>query len=511
MTLRRTQDQASTVALVDLPAAGGAEPLIALQLDPERCYRALISRDARFDGRFFTGVTSTGVYCRPICPARTPKRANVRFFACAAAAEAEGFRPCLRCRPEASPGTPAWLGTSTTVSRALRYIAEGALDEGSVDELASRLGIGERHLRRLFIKHLGAAPLAVAQTQRVHFAKRLISETSLPMTQIAMDAGFSSVRRFNAAVQKAYRRNPTTLRRSKTRERIDGNTGDLTLRLAFRPPLPWDLIMDFLRLRAIPGVEHVGRDVYRRSVVVEDTPGIIEVHRPNGAPYLQLRVPSMLSGGLATIVADTRRLFDLGADPRQIAAHLTRDRVLARRVRRAPGLRVPGAWDGFEIAVRAIVGQQVTVKGATTIMGRLVESHGTLLPVSARNGVTRLFPTAARLARARLGRLGMPGARAEAIGTLARAVVSGDLRLDASEGLDATVTALSALPGIGPWTAHYIAMRVFGEPDAFPEGDLGLRRALARGRVVSTRELTKRAEAWRPWRAYAAMYLWAIP
>jgi AraC family transcriptional regulator of adaptative response / DNA-3-methyladenine glycosylase II len=400
------------------------------------------------------------------------------------------------------------LGTSTTVSRALRYIAEGALDDGSVADLAARLGIGERHLRRLFLKHLGAAPLAVAQTQRVHFAKRMISETRLPMTRIAMDAGFASVRRFNAAVRKAYGRNSTMLRRVPARTPARPGTDDLLLRLAFRPPLPWTLMTDFLRARAVPGVEQVGPDVYRRSVTVEGRGGVVEVRCPDGGRYLELRVPAALSEGLGAIVAGARRLFDLGADPCEIAAQLGRDRALASRVARRPGVRVPGAWNAFEIAVRAIVGQQVTVQGATTIMGRLVEAYGTALPVGARNGVTSVFPTPARLAVARLDRLGMPRARAAAFGALARGVAAGSLRLEPSRGLDEAVAALCALPGVGPWTAHYIAMRALGEPDAFPEGDLGLRRALVRGRVVSARELARRAEAWRPWRAYAAMLLW---
>jgi AraC family transcriptional regulator, regulatory protein of adaptative response / DNA-3-methyladenine glycosylase II len=490
-------------------AASAAEEVRILE--PDLCYRALVSRDARFDGRFFVGVTSTGVYCRPICPARTPQRRNVRFYACAAAAEAAGFRACLRCRPEASPGTPAWLGTSTTVSRALRYIAEGALDEGGVDDLAARLGIGERHLRRLFLRHLGVPPLAVAQTQRVHFAKRLIAETTLPMTRIAIDAGFSSIRRFNAAMRKAYSRSPSEIRRGLGAARDQpARAGHLVLRLPFRPPFSWDVLVDFLRLRAIPGVEHVDADAYRRTVAVDGTAATIEVRRPDAAAFLSLHVPIVLADGLFGIVARARRVFDLGADPREITLHLGRDPLLARRIARHAGLRVPGSWDPFETAVRAVVGQQVTVRGATTLIGRIVEAFGAPLPEPAHGGLTRLFPTAARLAAADLTRVGMPRARAEAIRALATAVADGALPLDGALGLERTVAALTRLPGIGPWTAHYIAMRALGEPDAFPDGDLGLRRALVRGRVVGARELAARAEAWRPWRAYAAMYLWTV-
>jgi len=500
---------ADAARVLDPVAARAAEDGVAPELDAARCYRALVSRDARFDGRFFSAVRTTGVYCRPICPARTPKRANVTFYRCAAAAEAAGFRACLRCRPETSPGTPAWLGTSATVSRALRHIASGALDEGSVADLADRLGIGERHLRRLFLKHLGAAPLAVAQTQRVHFAKRLVVETALPMTQIALDAGFSSIRRFNAAMLRACGRSPTALRRGHRARAAGTRAGELVLRLPFRAPFPWEETIAFLAPRAIPGVEEVTPDAYRRSVVVDGVPGVVEVRPPAAGRYLALHVPGELAGGLARLVTAARRLFDLGADPHEIGTQLGRDRALARRVRRCPGLRVPGAWDGFEVAVRAILGQQVTVRGATTLIGRLVASLGTPLP-EPRGAVGRLFPAPERVADARLETIGLPRVRAEAVRALARAVAAGRLRLDASAGLEEAVAALVELPGVGPWTAHYVAMRALGEPDAFPAGDLGLRRALLRGRLASARELAARAEAWRPWRAYAAMYLWMV-
>ncbi|MEE8580809.1 MAG: AlkA N-terminal domain-containing protein [Myxococcota bacterium] len=483
-----------------------------MNLDAERCYRALASRDARFDGRFFTGVLTTGIYCRPICPAPTPKRKNVRFFACAAAAADAGLRPCLRCRPEASPGTPAWLGTSASVSRALRLIDEGALDQAGIGELANRLGMGERHLRRLFDTHLGASPLAVAQTRRVHFAKKLLDETDLPMTEVAFGAGFSSVRRFNAAIRSTYGRSPSELRaRARVQGRSSGAT--LELRLSFRPPFDWNSLTAFLAVRAIPGVEAVGPEAYRRTIRIDGEAAILEVHHLEQEGCLRLRVPAAAARSLVTIAERVRCLFDLGADPNQVTAHLGCDPGLRRRLRRRPGLRVPGAWDGFELAVRAILGQQVSVARATSLSGELVRHYGEPLS-DPDDGLVALFPTAAVLAEADIAGLGlMPGARAESIRALAAAVRDGTLNLDAPLELESAVAQLMALPGIGPWTAGYIAMRALREPDAFPSGDLGLRRAAAAAGSLPLppRELEERAEAWRPWRAYAAMALWSDP
>jgi AraC family transcriptional regulator of adaptative response / DNA-3-methyladenine glycosylase II len=479
-----------------------------VRLDPEICYRALASRDARFDGRFFTGVLSTGIYCRPICPARTPRRENVRFFACAAAASQAGLRPCLRCRPEASPGTPGWLGTSATVSRALGLIGEGALDRGSADALAARLGIGERHLRRLFDEHLGASPLAVAQTRRVHFAKMLMDETDLSASKAAFAAGFSSIRRFNAAMRAAYGRSPTEIRKASRRASSSGGDAGLELRLALRLPFDWEALVGFLGPRATPGVERISSGVYRRSIAVEDVVGVIEVRRAAEGGAVLLRVPVGASRALVQIVARVRRLFDLDADPAEITSQLSREPRLARILRRVPGLRVPGAWDGFELAVRAILGQQVSVRRATELAGRLVASYGKPLP-QAEGGLHALFPGPEALLRADPSRLGLPRARAEAIRALAAGVKRGALELDAPVALEVALEQLTALPGVGPWTAHYVAMRAMREPDAFPAGDLGLRRALADGgRPLTPAKLASRAESWRPWRAYAAMALW---
>jgi AraC family transcriptional regulator of adaptative response / DNA-3-methyladenine glycosylase II len=484
--------------------------LDCVNIDPNLCYQALRTRDARFDGRFFTAVTTTGIYCRPICPAPTPKLRNVRFYACAAAAEDAGFRPCRRCRPETAPGSPAWSGTSAVVSRALRLIMQGILDESSIEELAGRVGVGGRHLRRLFIQHLGVAPRAVLRTQRLHIARQLIDETELSMTEIALAAGFNSIRRFNQALTESFRASPTELRRKARREGYAG--GALAMRLTYRPPLAWKPLINFLRLRAIPGVEAVQDNIYRRSIEIDGKSGVIEVMPASDGPYLsmQMHLPSI--GRLAQVIDRIRRVFDLGADPFRIADDLGTDPILKPIVRALPGLRVPGAWDPFELTVRAVVGQQISVKAATTIAGRLVQRFGRPLDINENLKVTHVFPTAETLRNADLRAIGLTVARAQTIRNVAAAACDGRLPCDSSLGLETVIQKLKTIEGIGPWTAHYIAMRAFGEPDAFPEGDLGLRHALSvGGSLISNAQLKRMAEPWRPWRAYAAMYLWNRP
>ncbi len=474
-----------------------------MELDGTRCYRALKVRDGRFDGRFFTGVRTTGVYCRPVCPARTPRRQNCTFFASAAAAAAGGYRPCLRCRPEASPGTPAWIGTPATVTRALRLIHEGALVDAGVEELAERLGMGARHLRRLFEEHLGASPLAVEQTRRAHFAKKLLDETDLSITQIAFSAGFNSVRRFNAAMKESYGRAPRELRRKGA-----ARSGSIELRLAFRPPFDWGEAVGFLAPRAIPGVEVVGRDGYARTIAIEDFRGVVRVAAGEG-DHLVVRVPGNAAAHVQRIVARVRAIFDLAADPIRIGEQLASEARMRRLVRRRPGLRVPGAWDSFEMSVRAIVGQQVSVAGATTVIGRIAERHGTRL-ASNDDGLSRVFPAPKVLAAADLSGVGMPGRRAAAIAAFAAAVDAEPALIDGTRSLDDSVQRLCEIPGIGPWTASYVAMRAMREPDAFPASDLGLRKALATesGELPSAAQIAGLAEEWRPWRSYAAMHLW---
>ena len=468
--------------------------------------RARLSRDARFDGRFFVGVKTTGIYCRPVCPANPPKSDNVLFFASAAAASEAGYRPCLRCRPECAPGSPAWAGTSTTVQRGLRLIAEGALDEGDVESLADRLGVTSRHLRRLFTRHVGASPVAVAHTQRLHFAKRLIDQTALPMKEISLAAGFGSVRRFNDAFRKTYDRSPRELRRSRGQGE---GTGLLRLMLPYRAPYDWDRLVGFFAARAIPGLERISGGQYQRAVRVGDSEGVVEVRDEGGS--ISFTVHGIATELLFPVAQRVRSLFDVDAPIDDIAEVLGRDRQLRPWLRSYPGVRVPGAWDGWELAVRAILGQQVSVKAATTLAGRVVDTYGETLALDLPAEMPRrLFPTPARLLRARLENLGIIRSRAQSIRVLARAVVDGKVRFDATQPLDEFRGAMTGLPGIGDWTADYIAMRALKDPDSFPATDLGLRRTFegVKGRRVPARELEERAASWRPWRAYAAILIW---
>jgi AraC family transcriptional regulator, regulatory protein of adaptative response / DNA-3-methyladenine glycosylase II len=482
-----------------------------MDMDRIACYRAISTRDARFDGRLFVGVKTTGIYCRPICPARTPKLENTSFYASAAAAQEAGFRPCLRCRPETSPDLAFWRGTSNTVSRALALIEAGGLDEADVEGLANRLGVGARQLRRLFHQHVGASPIAVAQTRRILLAKQLIHETRLPMAEVALASGFNSVRRFNETFLQMFGRPPATLRRIRS-DQTRREAGALSIRLSYRPPYDWDAMLSFLGQRAIPGVETISGTTYRRTIAIGGHFGVIGVAPADkNRVDVSLRFPDMAA--LPQIIARVRRVFDLAADPDTIGAHLALDPVLAPLVRLRPGLRVPGAWDGFELAVRAIFGQQITVPAATRLLGRLVEVHGTPLPAMAGDGegLSHLFPSPARLAKADLATLGMPNARAMAVTSLAQAISADPMIFSRSASLEQTIAKLRSLPGIGEWTAQYIAMRELREPDAFPAADIGLMRAMASadGRRPSPSELLARAESWRPWRAYAALHLWA--
>lgn len=480
--------------------------------DRTACYRILETRDPRFDGRLFVGVTSTGIYCRPICPARTPKFANCRFFPSAAAAQEAGFRPCLRCRPETAPDLAFWRGSSNTVSRALALIADGALDggEAGVEALAERLGLGGRQLRRLFRQHLGASPVAVAQTRRVLLAKQLIQETTLPLAEVALAAGFGSLRRFNETFKALYRRPPGTLRRKPAAAR---EAARLTLRLYYRPPYDWAAMLGHLAARAIAGVELVEDGVYRRSIALEGRLGSIEVaHRPErNCLAVAIRFPELRA--LPGIVARARRLFDVGADIETIGAHLARDPLLAPLVARRPGLRAPGGWDGFELAVRAILGQQVSVIAARRLAGRLVALCGEALPEAsqAHPRLTHAFPSPARLAAADLAALGMPGARRQALHALAAEAVADPQLFRPFGTVEEAVQRLRAIRGVGEWTAQYIALRALRETDAFPASDIGLLRgaALIDGKRPTPADLIGRAEPWRPWRAYAAQHLWA--
>jgi AraC family transcriptional regulator of adaptative response / DNA-3-methyladenine glycosylase II len=496
-------------------------------LDPRSSYAALRARDPRFDGRLFVGVTSTGIYCRPVCPARPAKFENCQFFPSAAAAQGAGFRPCLRCRPELAPQPGMHQsprrGSSGTVTRGLALISDGALDgsDASVGALAERLGVGERQLRRLFRQHLGATPVAVAQTRRVLFAKQLIHDTRLPMSQVALAAGFGSLRRFNETFRRLYQRPPGALRRESAAAggSPDGRSpaspepgqsfmnGGVTIRLPYRPPYDWSALVAHLAARAIDGVERVDGETYFRTIRYDDCTGTLEVTHAPGARALHATVRFGRIGSLSRVASRIRRMFDLDADAATINSHLSMDDLLAPLVAARPGLRVPGGFDAFEDAVRAVLGQQVSLGAARTLGALLVRLCGRTLP----DGTGWVFPGPKDVAATDLTRLPMPRARRDTLAALSRAAVDDPYLLEPAETLDATIAKLTAIPGVGEWTANMIALRACGEPDAFPDGDLGVKRALEQlteGGIARS-ALRARAEAWRPWRGYAAQHLWA--
>lgn len=472
--------------------------------------KARRSRDARFDGRFFVGVNTTGIYCRPVCPVRLPSADHVDFFITAAAAEEHGFRPCFRCRPETAPGTPAWRGVSTTVARAMWLISEGALDDGSVPDLAARLGVGERHLSRLFTRYLGASPISVAQTRRLQFAKQLIDGSDIKFSDIALSSGYRSVRRFNAHVSKVYGMSPRDLRRRSK----SGNSNEcgFAFKLAYRPPLDWSRFLDFQRIRAVPGVEAVADNSYSRTIVTGEGVGFLSVENVSDRSYLSCRLASTGAATLFTAVERLKRLFDLYADPLQIRQDLMRsmgeDDPAISLIRTYPGIRVPGCWDPFEIAVRAVVGQQISVKAASTVMAGIVDRYGPEVESPLGSQLSKLFPAPEILARLEVDELPMPARKARTIRELAERVASGQLNLeDAPQQLLGNLTDIN---GIGDWTAQYIAMRAGNDPDAFPSNDLVLLKSATRlyKREFTHKDLTLLAEQWRPWRAYMVMKLW---
>lgn len=478
-----------------------------MELNFDHCYKSIQSRDARFDGHFFSAVTSTGIYCRPVCPAQTPQPQNVRFYASATAAEAGGFRACRRCRPESAPGSPDWNVRADLVGRALRLIAEGVVDHDGIDGLAQRLAVSTRHLHRELVAAVGAGPLALARTRRAQTARLLIDQTALALTEIAFASGFSSIRQFNETMQMIFGCPPGELRR---RERAaDAGRGSVVLRLRYRPPLAAEALLAHFAHRALPAIEAVAGGVYRRTMALGRAVGSVEIEpvTKTNDVLVRLRLDDLRDLGM--IVQRCRQLFELDVDPTPVAEVLGTDPTMATLIRARPGLRVPGAIDGWELAARAILGQQVSLVGAQTLGNRLVRALGAPLEAPV-GGLTHLFPTPAAVAEADLAGLGILPARQEALGALAQAVANGTLILDRGVEREETVRRLEALPGVGPWTAAYVAMRALGDPDAFPVTDLALRRAAGRlGLGTDNRALLARAESWRPWRAYAAMYLWS--
>ncbi len=486
-----------------------------MNLSRDTCIRALNARDARFDGVFFVGVASTGIYCRPVCPARPPRRDRCQFFSNAAAAERKGFRPCLRCRPELAPGQASVDATSRVANAATARIAEGALNGRSVDDLAAEFSITGRQLRRVIEQKTGVSPIELAQTHRLLLAKRLLTDTALPMTQVAFASGFQSVRRFDALFQERYRLAPSAMRRRAAGKNA-GDADTLSLTLGYRAPLAWDALLNFFAARATPGVEYVDRNVYGRTVSVGGISGWVRVQpaeharkavqRLSDKRSLKVEIPASLTPVLMPLLARLRALFDLDADPVVIEDALAASGLEAL-VRARPGLRVPGAMDGFDLALRAVLGQQVSVKGATTLAGRFAEKFGEHIATPderLRVGV----PVASRVAAAsivELRALGVTGARATSIQALANEVASGTLRIQPGVDVGKVVSQLIALPGIGDWTAQYVAMRALRWPDAFPASDLWLRRAAG---GMTAAKLERESVKWAPWRAYAAMHLW---
>jgi len=475
-----------------------------MTLDSNICYRALRSRDARFDGRFFVAVSSTRIYCRPVCTVKPPRRENCRFYPSAAAAESGGYRPCLRCRPELAPGNASVDATSRLAQAAASLIEDRALEGGGLEAVAARLGITDRHLRRAFGAEFGVSPVEFAQTQRLLLAKRLLTDTALPATEVAFASGFGSLRRFNALFRQRYRLQPGQLRKQM---KINGALASdaLKFELSFRPPFDWPAVSAFLGARAIAGVEAVAQGSYRRTVRIGAAGkahlGWIEVSPSPAKPALRVRVSASLAKALPPVLSRVKALMDLACNPAEVAL------ALGGLAVRHPGLRVPGAFDGFEIAVRAILGQQVSVAAARTVAGRFAAAFGEALETPFES-LHRIFPAAERVAALPYGsvaRLGMPGARARSVLALARAVADGGLDLVPNADIDATLEKLRALPGVGEWTAQYIAMRSLAWPDAFPHADLGVMKALGERNV---RRVLAAAEAWRPWRAYAVMHLW---
>ena len=479
--------------------------------DFETCYRAVSSSDARFDGWFVTAVTSTGIYCRPSCPARLPKKQNVRFYPTAAAAQSDGFRACKRCRPELVPGSPEWRARADLTARAMRLIADGVVDREGVGGLARRLGYSERHLTRVLLDELGAGPLALARAQRAQTARVLLDATDLPMAEVAFAAGFASLRQFNATVREVFDASPTSLRRARRTGSRQAN-GAITLKLRHREPFDARPLFEFLARRAVPGIEAVafeddGAPTYIRSLRLEHGNGTIALRPASGHVVGELSLED--TRDLAPAVQRARRLLDLDADPPAVVGVLEMDPLLADLVRASPGLRVPGHVDGAELAIRSILGQQVSLKAAVRLAAGLVERFGDDLS-HPRDDVTRLFPTPETLAAVDPAELPMPRSRATALVRLAERLGDG-LALDPGRDRDEVRRALAALPGVGPWTVEYVLMRSLSDPDAFLVEDLGLRRALERrGGRWTPATIRERSRRWRPWRAYALHHLWKL-
>ena len=474
-------------------------------LNPDHCYQAVLTRDARFDGRFFVAVRSTRIYCRPICRVKTPMRKNCEFFSYAAAAEAAGYRPCKRCRPELAPGSSLMEISGQQARNAAWHIGQDFLSENSLAGLAARLGITDRQMRRVFHDEFGVSPVEFSQTQRLLLAKQLLTDSAMSVTDIAYASGFKSLRRFNALLKQRYRVTPTEFRKQQKKE-VPQDFAEFSFRLNYRPPFDWDRLLGFLSQRVVPHVEAVQNGKYLRTVHVtrknENVTGHLEVRHDGDKRMLFVQLSDSLLPVCAPVLERLKRLFDLHADPEAISS------VLGKLAEPRPGLRLPGSFDGFEMAVRAILGQQVSVAAACTLAGRLALRYGEPIKTPC-SSLTRLFPAPQKLAAAtvaEIGRLGITGQRAKTLIALSRAVAGGALHLEPGSRIEDTLQELHKIPGVGEWTVQYIAMRALSWPDAFPHTDLGVKKALA---IENPKEILELAEKWRPWRAYATLHLWA--
>ncbi len=482
-----------------------------MTLDRKICSRARLARDRHFDGLFFFGVSSTGIFCRPVCPAPIASEENVTYFQTATAAVEAGYRPCLRCRPESAPGNGNGSGDSSLVERALAIIREDGLSEGTIEDLAQKVGTGSRNLRRLFIHHLGATPVQIANVQRTLFAKKLLSETHLTVTQAAMAAGFGSLRQFNDVFREMCGHTPSQIRK-QAHVRDTRSGAACALYLCYRPDFDWRYMLEFMKPRLIPGVEQIDDIGYRRTFRIKGgSEGWLEVIDCPERHTLKLSIYADVLDDVMRIQQRVRVMFDLEANLEPVREHLKQDELLREIVNEYPAVRLPGAWDPFEFAMRAILGQQISVKAATTLAGRIASSGGKKCAASFPDSLTHFFPAPEEMVQADISRLGITGKRQETIRNLVEAVLSGAISLDRGQALDSFVETFTAMRGIGPWTAHYLGMRALGLTDAFPASDLGVRKALAiNSKLPSEREANSRAEQWRPWRAYAALYLWKL-
>ena len=469
------------------------------ELDREACYRAVKSRDRRFDGVFYTAVRTTGIYCRPSCPARTPAYANVSFHRTAAGAQAAGYRACKRCLPDATPGSPDWDVAATVAGRAMRLIGDGVVDREGVEGLARRLGYTPRHLTRLLTAELGAGPLALARARRAQTARVLIETTSLGFADVAFAAGFASVRQFNDTVREVYAATPSALRGRRRSGQAAGSVGTVTMRLAVRTPFAADALLSFLRDHAVPGVETAGEGWFARTLTLPHGSGTVRLDLARATTFVPATFALSDLRDLGAAVERARRLLDADCDPDAVGEFFAGDPVIGPLVTATPGLRVPGCVDGAELAVRTVVGQQVSVAGASTVLGRIVAEHGTPIE-TAVPGLTHLFPSMETIAAIDPERLPMPRARGRSVTGVAAALAGGELALDRGADRAAVRTQMLDLPGIGPWTADYVALRALGHPDVFLPTDVGIRRALG-ARVIDP-------EAWRPWSSYALVHLW---